>query len=129
MLTRVVRLVWVAGFLVGTTTHVVDLVDGGRDVYAGFPIGVRAYWVSLTVLDPVAAVLTALRRRSGVVLGVAIMVSDVAVNATVLATTTGLGSWGLILQAAFGAVVAATAPRLWRAAADARGAASSPRGR
>lgn len=116
MLTRVVRLVWIAGFLVGSTTHVLDLVQGGVAVYAGFPDAVRLYWVSLTLLDPLTVVLTALRRRAGVVLGVAIMVSDVAVNATVAATTDGLGLRGLVLQVAFGLVVVTTAPLLWRAA-------------
>ena len=116
MLTRVVRLVWIAGFLVGSTTHVLDLVQGGAAVYAGFPDAVRLYWVSLTLLDPLTVVLTALRRRAGVVLGVAIMVSDVAVNATVAATTDGLGLRGLVLQVAFGLVVVTTAPLLWRAA-------------
>ena len=116
MLTRVVRLVWVVGFLVGTTTHVLDLVQGGVAVYAGFPDAVRLYWVSLTLLDPLTVVLTALRRRAGVVLGVAIMVSDVAVNATVAATTDGLGLRGLVLQVVFGLVVVTTAPLLWRAA-------------
>jgi len=116
VLTRVVRLVWVVGFLVGTTTHVLDLVQGGVAVYAGFPDAVRLYWVSLTLLDPLTVVLTALRRRAGVVLGVAIMVSDVAVNATVAATTDGLGLRGLVLQVVFGLVVVTTAPLLWRAA-------------
>lgn len=116
MLTRVVRLVWIAGFLVGSTTHVLDLVQGGVAVYAGFPDAVRLYWVSLTLLDPLTVVLTALRRRAGVVLGVAIMVSDVAVNATVAATTDGLGLRGLVLQVVFGLVVVTTAPLLWRAA-------------
>jgi len=116
VLTRVVRLVWIAGFLVGSTTHVLDLVQGGVAVYAGFPDAVRLYWVSLTLLDPLTVVLTALRRRAGVVLGVAIMVSDVAVNATVAATTDGLGLRGLVLQVVFGLVVVTTAPLLWRAA-------------
>ena len=116
MLTLVVRLIWIVGFLVGTTTHVIDLVVGGADVYAGFPWGVRAYWVSLTVLDPLAVVLTAFRLRAGVVLGVAIIVSDVIHNVVVFAVIGGLGVGGLVMQAAFGVVVVATAPLLWRAA-------------
>lgn len=116
MLTLVVRLIWIVGFLVGTTTHVIDLVVGAADVYAGFPGGVRAYWVSLTVLDPLAVVLTAFRLRAGVVLGVAIIVSDVILNTVVFAVIGGLGAGGLVMQAVFGVVVVATAPLLWRAA-------------
>ncbi|MFD6133786.1 hypothetical protein, partial [Isoptericola sp. NPDC060257] len=102
------RLLWMAGFLVGTTTHVVDLVLGGADVYAGFPAGVRAFWVALTLVDPLVVALLLLRRRAGVVLGVVVMVADVAVNGTVLATT-GEGLTGLVPQSLFGAFVLVTA--------------------
>ena len=97
-----------AGFLVGTTTHVVDLVLGGLDVYAGQPAGVRAFWVALTVVDPLVVTLLLLRRRAGVVLGVVVMVADVAVNGSVLAAT-GDGLAALLPQSLFGAFVVLTA--------------------
>ncbi|WP_430591891.1 hypothetical protein [Humidisolicoccus flavus] len=40
---RVFQVMWVIGFLVGTTTHAVDLIVGGSDVYSGFPLGVRLF--------------------------------------------------------------------------------------
>ncbi len=105
---RVIHLLWAAGFLVGTITHVVDLVLGGLDVYAGHPAGVRAFWVALTVVDPLVVTLILLRRRSGVVLGVAVMVADVAVNGSVLAAT-GDGLAGLVPQSLFAVLVLLTA--------------------
>ncbi|MGV3712402.1 hypothetical protein [Pseudolysinimonas sp.] len=116
MLILAVRLAWIAGFLVGTITHVIDLAIAGFDVYAGYPDAVRLYWLSLTVLDPLAVLLTALRTRTGVVFGVVVIVSDVAINLTVSALIGGLGVAGLVLQIAFGIVVCTTAPLLWRAA-------------
>jgi len=109
----IIRILWVAGFVVGTTTHVIDLVTGGTNVYAGFPDGVRVFWVSLTVLDPLAIVLIVLRLRAAVILAIAIMVADVAVNSVMVATH-GLPVPGLINQIAFGLLVLATAPLLWK---------------
>ena len=112
---RVVRFVWMAGFAVGTTTHTLDLVLGGADVYADFRPETRLFWVSLTLIDPLAVVLLALYRRAGVALGVLIMLADVAVNWTVFATVDGFGLPGLINQSLFCGFVLLTARPLWRA--------------
>ena len=103
------------GFLVGTITHVLDIVFGGMNVYAAFPAGVRIFWVSLVVLDPAVVLLLVLRRRTGVILGVLVMISDVIVNSAVAQATGGLSSFGLVSQIAFGLFVIVTAPLLWRA--------------
>ena len=108
---RVIQFVWIAGFLVGTTTHVADLVIAGADVYPGHAAGLRLFWVSLTLLDPLAAALILLRRRAGIVLGVLIMVADVAVNAAVFAPAGEYG--GLVNQVLFGLFVLLTARPLW----------------
>ena len=112
---RIAQLIWIAGFLVGTTTHIADLVFGGSDVYSGYPDAVRLFWVSLTVLDPLAVVLIALRSRAGVPLGVLIMIADVTVNLSVAATVGGLSLFGLVNQSLFCAFVLITARPLWRA--------------
>ena len=112
---RVILAVWILGFLIGTTTHILDLVLGGVDVYAGFPAPVRIFWVALTLFDPLAVLLVASRRRAGVVVGVLIMVADVAVNWTVFATVEGFGLFGLVNQSLFFGFVLLTARPLWRA--------------
>ena len=112
---RVIRFVWIAGFVIGTTTHIADLVLGGTEVYAGHPVAVRVFWVSLTLLDPLAVILVLRRSRAGIALGVAIMLADVAVNWTVFATVEGFGLPGLVNQSLFCAFVLATALPLWRA--------------
>ena len=112
---QIVRFVWMAGFVVGTTTHIADLVLGGSAVYAGYPGAVRVFWISLTLLDPLAVILLLRRQRTAVPLGVLIMLADVAVNVTVAATLGGLGLQGLITQSLFCAFVLVTAVPLWRA--------------
>ena len=104
---------WVIGFLVGTTTHTADLIIGGVDAYSGFPLGVRLFWVTLTILDPVTAVLIICRRRSGVVLGSAVIIADIAVNWTVFAVVGGLSYFGVISQSLFALLIIVTARPLW----------------
>jgi hypothetical protein len=50
----------------------------------GYPLLVRLYWASLTFLDPLAAVLLFVRPRHGLILCVAIIVTDVLNNSWVL---------------------------------------------
>lgn len=108
-----VQAAWVIGFLVGTTTHTADLILGGLDVYSGFPVGVRLFWVTLTILDPVTAALIIFRRRSGIVLGAAVIITDIAVNWTVFTVVGGLSLFGVINQSLFAVLIVITARSLW----------------
>ncbi|WP_092555025.1 hypothetical protein [Herbiconiux ginsengi] len=111
---RVFQVVWVLGFLVGTTTHTADLIIGGVNAYSAFPLGVRLFWVTLTILDPATAALIIFRRRSGIVLGIAVIVADIAVNWTVFLMVGGLSLFGVISQSLFAALILVTARPLWR---------------
>ena len=105
---------WVIGFLVGTTTHAADLIIGGLNAYSAFPIGVRLFWATLTILDPATAALIIFRRRSGIVLGSAVIIADIAVNWTVFAMIGGLSSFGVISQSLFAVLIFVTARPLWK---------------
>ena len=111
---RVFQVVWVLGFLVGTTTHTADLIVGGLNAYSDFPLGVRLFWVSLTIIDPATAALIIFRRRSGIVLGIAVIVADIAVNWTVFAMVGGLSLFGVLSQSLFAVLILATVRPLWR---------------
>jgi hypothetical protein len=111
---RVFQVLWVLGFLVGTTTHTADLIVGGVNAYSDFPLGVRLFWVALTLLDPATAALIIFRRRSGIVLGIAVIVADIAVNWTVFALVGGLSLFGVISQSLFAVLILVTARALWR---------------
>ena len=113
-LRAVILAIWIVGFLVGTTSHVLDLAAGGLQTYAGFPTALRLFWISLTVLDPVTVVLLALRRRTGIVLALAVILVDIAVNWTVFLTIEGNPIYGVVNQTLFAVILMSTAPTLWR---------------
>ncbi len=73
----IVRLVYVAGFLVGTATHAIDLLAGG---YSWAPLPLAVFFTALVILDPLTAVLVALGRASGVTLAFAVIALDLAAN-------------------------------------------------
>lgn len=75
-----IQVVWIAGFLIGTTSHVLDLIAGGADTYGEFPLVLRMFWLSLTVLDPLTVLLLLLRKRAGIILGVVVILTEIAVN-------------------------------------------------
>ncbi|MDQ0681222.1 hypothetical protein QF032_000214 [Streptomyces achromogenes] len=78
---RRVRAVYLIGFLEGFCSHVLDLVRGGIHAYASFPqVPLQVFFVSLVVLDPLAAVLVGLVRREGSWLAATVMVMDVSAN-------------------------------------------------
>lgn len=70
----------VAVLAYGTLVHVVQLLASGLDPYPELPGWLRLYFVGLTVLDPLAAVLLARRRRSGIALAVAVLMTDSLAN-------------------------------------------------
>lgn len=106
----------------GTVVHVVNLLSSGFHPYPVAPTWLRSYWVALTVADPVAAVMVAWRTRAGVVLAVAVLVSDAAANGWanyVLDPASGVTvrHVGHGVVSAIAIAVCAATPRLWRATA------------
>jgi hypothetical protein len=61
-------------------TRKCQLAAGGWPPYRGLPGWLAGYFVALTVLDPAAVGLLACRRRAGLVLGCAVLLSAAAGN-------------------------------------------------
>lgn len=101
----------------GTIVHLIHLVSGGTDPYPALPAWLTVYFVSLTVLDPLAAGLLAVRRAAGLVLGCGILVTDAAANAYanyVLDPSEGVtpGRIGQAVVTVFAVALATLAPRV-----------------
>ena len=110
----IAKIIWTLGFLIGTTTHALDLIYLGWLPYDFRPLPWNIYWTSLTLLDPLAAVAIWVRERSGILLGTAIMASNIAVNGYTLAIGYDAFLVPWLLQSAFGGFVFFTAWRHWR---------------
>ncbi len=79
---RVVVTVAACVFVYGAVVHLGDLLGlrpGGPDP-ATTPTWLLLYFTSLTVFNPLAALLLALRRIEGLLLGCAVLVTDAAAN-------------------------------------------------
>lgn len=106
--------VYVLCFAGGAYNHARDFIARGPRPYAGVPLPLEAFWSALLLLDlAVIALLLAGRRRAGLGLAAAVMVSDVAINASA-AHAFGWGyGWALLLQSLFLGFVVGSAPFLW----------------
>lgn len=115
---RVTVLVLVVLLAYGTVVHVFQLLVSGGHPYPDVPGWLGAYFISLTLLDPLAAVLLARRHRSGVALTVAVLVTDAGANLLAnyvhdasVGVTPGRVGQAIITCIAIAAVAAAPAMR------------------
>lgn len=119
---RALALSFVVLLAYGTVVHVAQLLLSGGDPHPNLPGWLGAYFVSLTLLDPLAAVLLARRQRSGVGLAVLVFVTDAAANAVANyayddSVGVTLGRVGQALLTVLAVTAVAAAPAMWRAAA------------
>ena len=89
---KVVLTIWFAGLIAGGVTHVFDNIYFGFLPYRFAPGWLNIYWSSLGVLDFLAVILLWKKRNWGILLTIAIMISNVAINAL------ALYSWGVISE-------------------------------
>lgn len=109
------RIIWTAGFLIGTSTHTLDIWHNGWLPYEFRPLPWNIYWTSLVILDPLAALLIWLRENFALRLGVLIMTSNVLVNGyTAFFAGYEEFHFALALQSAFAIFVFWLAWRHWR---------------
>jgi hypothetical protein len=121
---RLIRGVYALCLLVGTSTHAATLIQHGVFWdYGGVGWASAAFWTSLVVADPAAAVCLFAWPRAGLAMTGVIIVLDVAHNAVafreVLLRPAAGHLWTYAafgLQVAFLLFVAATIRRAWREA-------------
>lgn len=117
---RVLTCLFFLVFAYGAVVHAVQIVGGGSDPYPGAPTAIAVFFVALVVLDPLAALLIALRRRLGIAIGIGVLTLDAVANGVVNypphVTEPGVtaGRVGQMLVCLLAVGLAAAAPRLWR---------------
>ena len=112
---KLILSIYSIGFLIGTFTHLQGIWLNG--VFgANVPLFFNVYWDSLSLLDPLAALLVWGKPRTGIALAVFIMLTDIAINAYGYAIgifgepVAGMVPLSLFLQSLFGTYVFVTAP-------------------
>ena len=102
----------------GGVVHVVQLVTGGWPPYRWAPAWLAIYFVSLTVLDFLAAWLLWARQTIGLYLGILILMTDAAANGYAVyglsgATASARYAQAIISVLALAAVITAPRVRRW----------------
>jgi hypothetical protein len=113
-----IRIVYAFCLAAATYNHAVVLIHHGWDWnYGGMPMGIIVFWTSLTLLDPLVAVLLFLKPKAAVIMLVILMVSDVANNTWVILKYGGQG-WMVACQWIFLTFVVMTISFVWRATSE-----------
>jgi hypothetical protein len=104
-----IRIIWTLCFTIGAFNHARDIWSFGWLPYISAPRPVNIYWTLLLPLDVLAALLIWLKPQAGAWLGLAIMLSDVAINCwMVFGIDYGPVGFALVMQTAFLLFVLAT---------------------
>lgn len=112
---RVILSIYSLGFFIGTYTHLQAILTHGF-LGQNAPLFFRIYWDSLTLFDPLAAVLVWVKPRWGIGLAILIMVTDIMINSFAysrgifMEPVPGMVPTDLFLQSLFGTYVFITAP-------------------
>jgi hypothetical protein len=113
----ILRSAYALCLLAATCTHVWIVATHGLFWdYGGAPVLSRIYWTSLTLLDPLGAVLLFLRPKVGILLALAIIISDVAHNTWLMWRIIGVDWLNLmyVSQVVFLVFVLLTASQAWK---------------
>jgi hypothetical protein len=84
---RTLLVLLVAGLLIGTATHVENLVRAGLTPRPELPRAANLFWSALVVVDPLTILALLFRPRAGVVLVAILLAVDVTVNLATLGVT------------------------------------------
>ena len=107
---RIILFIYIVGFMVGVTTHSIDLIKGGFLPYDHVSLWKNIYWTSLTLLDFAICIILMLKIKWGLILANLIMISDVLINTSLLSLFNG---YKIAMQITFCLFVMITTPLIF----------------
>ena len=92
--------IYVVCFLCATVNHLNDVRSQGFLPYKFAPIYLNFFWTSLTIIDPLAAILLLTKVRIGLYLSIVVILMDISVNIPYFffIAKVGSGSKGIVLS-------------------------------
>ena len=104
---KLLLVIYIVGFAIGTTNHTIGLIEGGFLPYTYVPLWKNIYWTALTFLDFLALFLIFKSLKPALWISNLIIISDVLIN------TKGLqffNDFNIHIQIFFGLYIVATTP-------------------
>lgn len=106
---KLVLVIYILGFAIGTTNHAIGLIKGGFLPYTYVPLWKNIYWTALTFLDFLAIFLIFKSLKPALWISNLIIISDVLIN------TKGLqffNDFNIFFQILFGLYIVSTTPMI-----------------
>jgi hypothetical protein len=104
---KLLLVIYIVGFAIGTTNHTIGLIKGGFFPYTYVPLWKNIYWTALTFLDFLALFLIFKSLKPALLISNLIIISDVLIN------TKGLqffNDFNIFFQILFGLYIVTTTP-------------------
>jgi len=104
---KLLLLIYIVGFAIGTTNHAIELVKGGFLPYTYAPLWKNIYWTALTFIDLFAVFLIIKSLIPALWISNLIMISDIIIN------TNGFqfhDNFNIYFQTIFGLYILITTP-------------------
>jgi hypothetical protein len=104
---KLLLVIYIAGFAIGTTNHTIGLIKGGFFPYTYVPLWKNIYWTALTFLDLFAIFLIFKSIMPALWISNLIIVSDIIIN------TKGFqffNDFNIVFQILFGLYIVITTP-------------------
>jgi|APHig6443717497_1056834.scaffolds.fasta_scaffold22518_2 hypothetical protein len=104
---KLLLVIYIVGFAIGTTNHTIGLIEGGFLPYTDVPLWKNIYWTALTFLDFLALFLIFKSLKPALLISNLIIISDVLIN------TKGLqffNDFNIFFQILFGLYIVTTTP-------------------
>ena len=106
---KLLLVIYIVGFAIGTTNHTIGLIKGGFLPYTYVPLWKNIYWAALTFLDFLAIFLIFKSLKPALWISNLIIISDVLIN------TKGLqffNDFNIFFQILFGLYIVSTTPMI-----------------
>jgi hypothetical protein len=106
---KLLLVIYIVGFAIGTTNHTIGLIKGGFLPYTYVPLWKNIYWTALTFLDFLALFLIFKSLMPALWISNLIIISDVLIN------TKGLqffNDFNIFFQILFGLYIVTTTPMI-----------------